>query len=322
MRNKTKGMLKLSIPTPFAVGTVNVYLLKDDSLVLIDTGPNTKEALEALKSELKQSGGYALEDIEIVVLSHHHSDHAGLLEQFDHAQIFGHWRNEPWITFDENFYQNNRTFIEQFFRQEGVDGPLLESILKGAGPDKYLTKGRLDGILQEGDKMPGCSEWTVLETPGHAQSHLSFLNERDGSLIAGDTIISHLFPTPLLEPPYNQKEKRPQPLLQLHQTLKKYLDFPIGMIYSGHGSDLFQAKKWIEKQFQKHEERAQKIRRFLLEKGRMTSFEISKQLFPNAYHRATYLTMSETIGILDLMASRGEIIAAKRNEHQIEYELA
>ena len=38
----------LSIPTPFAVGRVNCYLIDDDPLTLIDTGPNSGKALDEL----------------------------------------------------------------------------------------------------------------------------------------------------------------------------------------------------------------------------------------------------------------------------------
>lgn len=320
MLYKTKSLFKLSIPTPFPVGPVNVFLIKGDHLVLIDTGPKTEEALHALKSGLHQFG-YTLQDIEMVVLTHHHSDHAGLLDQFEHAKIYGHWRNEPWITFNEKFYHDQLAFIKQFFHQEGVDNAILNKVIEESGPDKYLCQAKLDGVLKEGDTIPGFSEWKIIETPGHAQSHISFFNESDGSFIAGDNLISHLYPTPLLEPPYNEKEERPKTLLQLRETLKMHLNFNVSVAYSGHGEDIFDMKTIVEKQFNKHEERAQKVRHYLLQEGNLTSFEISKLLFPNAYNRSTYLTMSETIGILDLMASRDEIASVKRNETQFEYYL-
>ena len=47
---------KISVPTPFAVGDVNSYLLKGDALTLVDVGPKTEEALVALKTGDKRSG--------------------------------------------------------------------------------------------------------------------------------------------------------------------------------------------------------------------------------------------------------------------------
>lgn len=319
MITKSKSLFKLSIPTPFPVGPINVYLLKGDYLVLIDTGPNTEEALTSLKLGLKELG-YDLQDIEKVVLTHHHSDHAGLVDQFEHAEIYGHWRNEPWITFDESFYSTQRKFVHQFFQREGVEKDILKNVIQDTRPDRYLCKSRLDKLLKEGDVIPGSPEWKVIETPGHAQSHLSFYNEQDGALIAGDNVIEHLYPTPLIEHPYNEEEERPKTLLQLRNTLTKHLDYDLDIAYSGHGEDVYDIKANVEKLLSKHEERASKVRQFLKE-GNLTGFEISKRLFPNAYDRATYLTMSETVGILDLMISRYEISTVSRNENQIEYSL-
>ena len=37
-------IIPLTVPTPFYVGDVNVYLIKEDPLTLIDAGPKTPEA--------------------------------------------------------------------------------------------------------------------------------------------------------------------------------------------------------------------------------------------------------------------------------------
>ena len=39
------GIHRLAIPTPFMVGRVNAYLIEDDPLTLIDSGPNSAKAL-------------------------------------------------------------------------------------------------------------------------------------------------------------------------------------------------------------------------------------------------------------------------------------
>ena len=73
------GIHRLQIPTPFAVGRVNCYLLEDEPLTLVDTGPNSGKALDELERQLADLG-QSLEDIELVVLTHQHIDHLGLVE--------------------------------------------------------------------------------------------------------------------------------------------------------------------------------------------------------------------------------------------------
>lgn len=48
------GIAKLILPTPFPVGDVNVYVIKGDLLTLVDVGPKTDEAWQALNEQLKE----------------------------------------------------------------------------------------------------------------------------------------------------------------------------------------------------------------------------------------------------------------------------
>src|SRR5690606_38651184 len=77
---------KIIIPTPFAVGDVNSYLLKGDALTLIDAGPKTPEAWEAIKAGLKVVN-LRPQDITKLVLTHHYSDQASLVVGFENAKL-------------------------------------------------------------------------------------------------------------------------------------------------------------------------------------------------------------------------------------------
>ena len=44
------GIHRLAIPTPFAVGRVNCYLIEDEPLTLVDTGPNSGKSLDELRA--------------------------------------------------------------------------------------------------------------------------------------------------------------------------------------------------------------------------------------------------------------------------------
>jgi hypothetical protein len=86
----------LTIPTPFPVGPVNVYLVKgDDGPTLIDVGPRFGPAQEALREALA-ARGYQLSDVKRVILTHVHSDHCGLageLAEESGAEVLTHPAN-------------------------------------------------------------------------------------------------------------------------------------------------------------------------------------------------------------------------------------
>src|SRR5215471_199336 len=68
---------RITVPTPFYVGPVNVYLIQEEPLTLIDAGPRDPVSLEALRSGLA-SLGHKLSDIKRIIISHAHADHYGL----------------------------------------------------------------------------------------------------------------------------------------------------------------------------------------------------------------------------------------------------
>src|SRR5918999_6552198 len=66
------------IPLPLAhVGSVNAWLLAGDPVTLIDTGPREARAEAALEAGLRREG-LRMEDVELVLATHHHLDHVGL----------------------------------------------------------------------------------------------------------------------------------------------------------------------------------------------------------------------------------------------------
>src|SRR5438309_10042125 len=90
-------IVPLTIPTPFYVGDVNVYLIREDPLTLIDVGPKTDGAYSNLVEKLGRVG-VRLADIRRIVLTHAHEDHCGLAkrvrDEAKEAEIFVH----PWET--------------------------------------------------------------------------------------------------------------------------------------------------------------------------------------------------------------------------------
>ncbi|WP_396652954.1 MBL fold metallo-hydrolase [Metabacillus arenae] len=69
----------LTLPTPFPVGDVRLYLIAGDSLTLVDAGPKTDAAYHAFLEQLKDTP-YEAHDIEQIIITHHHPDHVGMLD--------------------------------------------------------------------------------------------------------------------------------------------------------------------------------------------------------------------------------------------------
>src|SRR4051794_21120684 len=68
--------IRIPLPLPH-VGSVNSWLLRGEPTTLVDTGPRDEEALTALEAGLARAGLRG-EDLELVLVTHHHVDHTGL----------------------------------------------------------------------------------------------------------------------------------------------------------------------------------------------------------------------------------------------------
>ena len=305
---------KIVIPTPFAVGDVNAYLVKGEALTLIDAGPKTAEALTALTFGIKEAG-YKLEDIEQVVLTHHHPDHAGWTDAFDQATILGHKYNQVWMTRDEKFLQYHDQFYLQCLKEEGVPEEYFRWIEKMRRPLNLLGNRPLDSFLYDGDMLPGHPDFQVLETLGHAQSHLAFWSESSKVLIGGDLILEKISSNPLIEPPTDANEERPKSMLQYNASLKKIQQLPIEKVFSGHGNEVYNIQELVTTRLEKQKERAFKVLDMMRD-GEKTIFQLTQQLFPKVYEKELGLTLSETIGQIDYLVDE-KLITSKRNEKGI-----
>ncbi|MBE1553855.1 MBL fold metallo-hydrolase [Sporosarcina limicola] len=311
---------KIVIPTPFAVGDVNAFLIKGDTLSLVDAGPKTPEAYEALKFGINEAG-YSFNDIEQVILTHHHPDHSGWFDAFDQAKILGHAYNNLWLTRDEAFFQFHDAFYLKRLIEEGVPDEYLGWVKKMKRSADLMGEGLLDVILTEGDALPGHPGWSVLETLGHAQSHIVLWNEKTRTMIGGDLVLEKVASNPLIEPPLNPEHGRPRSLLQYNESLKRLLTLPIDVIYTGHGNEVYNAHELIGKRLAKQHDRAMKVLA-MLNNGPRTIFELTRELFPAVYEKELGLTLSMTIGQTDYLVEEGLAIETRDEGGILHYEQA
>jgi glyoxylase-like metal-dependent hydrolase (beta-lactamase superfamily II) len=306
---ETAGIHRLEIPTPFAVGRVNCYLIEDEPLTLIDTGPNSGKSLDELEQALA-ARGRSVDELELIVVTHQHMDHLGLVEilaRRSGADVAALDLLAPYLAdFRASMAQDDK-FSESVMRRHGIPSDLvtvlgsLGAAFRAFGSRAEVSRGLRDGeLLRLRDRS-----LQVLHRPGHSPSDTVFWDAEREILIGGDHLLAHISSNPLISRPIDGRpadahEQRPQALITYIESLLRTQQLPIGLVLPGHGDPISDHSSLIEERLRLHQRRAQKILRILGPRP-LTAYEIALEMWGNVAVTQAYLTLSEVLGHLDLL---------------------
>ncbi len=159
-------------------GIVNTYLVGTaERWVLVDTGIGgfarvIKRAVAA------QFGVGARPDA--IILTHGHFDHAGNADALAlewNVPVYAHPLEMPYLTGRSDYPPQDPT----------VGGAM--ALMSRAFPHRGRTlQARLMALTS--DIVPAAPEWRWIHTPGHTAGHVSLFRDADGTLLAGDALVT------------------------------------------------------------------------------------------------------------------------------------
>lgn len=303
-------IIPLSIPTPFYVGDVNVYLIREDPLTLIDVGPKTADADEALRYRLGQHG-INISDIRRIVLTHAHEDHCGLAKQVrdeaKDAAILVH----DWET-GHLFGRLAQEHQQRLLVRAGVPHTVIEEMRSLYEKISLLTDALDDGefeSLQDDMELEfGSGSLRVLHTPGHTPGSCSFFREANRTIYCGDCVLKRITPNPVLSPDPVDPERRFPSLAEYRVSLAKVRNHKPTLVHGGHGEPVTDFEEIFNRYIRAIDDRQKRVIS-LVDRGDSTAFDVARDLFPNSFghdvHR--FLAISEAVAHLDLAESENKI---------------
>jgi glyoxylase-like metal-dependent hydrolase (beta-lactamase superfamily II) len=300
------GVHVLAIPTPFAVGRVNCYLIEDEPLTLIDTGPNSGKSLDELELALAEHQR-RIEDLELIVLTHQHMDHIGLLEilaRRSGAQVAALGLLGPYLADFRASAVADDEFAQTVMRRHGIPPDLaialgaMSAAFRAFGSGAPVTLPLRDG----GELALRDRTFQVLHRPGHSPSDTIFWDPDRRMVIAGDHLLANISSNPLVSRPLEPGAdgSRPKALVSYIESLLATRELPAELVLAGHGPPVIDHESLIDERLRLHRRRAHRILR-LLDRGPLTAYEIAVELWGNVAVTQAYLTLSEVLGHLDLL---------------------
>jgi glyoxylase-like metal-dependent hydrolase (beta-lactamase superfamily II) len=314
------GVHRLAIPTPFQVGRVNAYLIEDEPLTLIDSGPNSAKALDELEQALA-ARGHRIEDIELLVITHQHIDHFGLaavLARRSGASVAALAGLDHYLSHFSDEAEHEDRFAERTMRRHGVPADIVNALRAvSASFRAWGSTVEVTQALSDGDQLPFSNrQLTVLHRPGHSPSDTVLFDEERSMLLAADHLIGHISSNPIVTRPLGAQGEytgpRPQALVSYVASLEKTRAMELELVLPGHGSPITDHVAIIDGRFRLHERRAERIYR-LLGAQPLTAFEIASKLWGNVAVTQAYLTLSEVLGHLDLLIDAGRVEEAEHD---------
>lgn len=296
------------------MGRVNTYLIEDDPLTLIDSGPNSARALDELQHQLAERG-HSIDDIELIILTHQHIDHLGLIDIIANHSGAEVAALDKLVPFVENYSEAMKAedeYATAIMLHHGIPEELIQALATVSrafhawGAKASVSKPLADGeTLRLGDRS-----LEVLWRPGHSPSDTVFWDEHNKVLFAADHLIAHISSNPLIHRPLPNgdalESPRPQALVTYLESLEKTRRLDAEIVLPGHGDPIADHRKLIDQRFDLHRRRAEKIYGLIAEQPR-TAYDIAQALWGNIAVTQAYLTLSEVLGHTDILLNEGRV---------------
>lgn len=218
---------------------LNAYCFEVDG-ILIDTGAHS------LLAEFKLF--FEKADLDYVIITHSHEDHTGgasFLQQEYGLPV----------------YMNEMTIAEC---GEKAEYPLYRKLFWG--------RRRPFGATPIGKTFSSRrATWEVIETPGHAKDHLSFLNRETGQLFSGDLFVH----------PKTKVVLRDEHIPTIIDSIERVLTYDFGEMFCCHAGYIKEGRKVLKSKLDYLRELEGKI--LSLQQQGYNVKEIQKMIFQKKY---------------------------------------
>lgn len=319
-----EGIYQVRIPLPFALNSVNCYLLRDDDgWAIVDTGIHWPKALEAWRNAFAELH-ISPDDVSRIILTHVHPDHYGLAGWWQ-AQAAEHGRAVQVYTSEREILQAHliwsdveRVHFGQWLVMHGMQEAIAQEVHDGMEDTRAMTKpapSALHALDPSQLLQVGVRRFRVYQVGGHSDGHLLFHDEDDQLMLCGDHVLMKITPNIGI---WTQTD--PDPLGRFMTSLGWLRDLPIRLALPGHKTLIHDWRGRIEELLAHHEERLQATLR-AVQDGRHTPYEVSLALFDSSRFTPYEwrFALAEGLSHLDYLYHRGQLT---RDEKHSAYYLA
>jgi glyoxylase-like metal-dependent hydrolase (beta-lactamase superfamily II) len=279
-------------------------LIAREPVTLVDTGPLTEDAWDALRHGLARHG-FRVEDVERVLLTHGHQDHFGLaarIARAGRARLLGG-------RLDRGHFRGTRNgrFLLDALTRAGFGGAARFTVVAmTAAVDRFAEPLSSWDEVSGGEVLPG-DGWSVVvrSVPGHTPGSLTFEVPEAGVLFTGDTVLRDITPNAIVD----EDPERPG---EAFRSVSRYFETLAGIetggahMLTGHGRRIPDFAAHRRKLEGRYAFRTAQIERVLAGRPK-TVAELCERIFPTVRPMDLYLAYSEVLGFLMYLEDLGRV---------------
>jgi glyoxylase-like metal-dependent hydrolase (beta-lactamase superfamily II) len=265
-------VLRVNVKQYTGAYSPNVFAVVDSGeAALIDAGFPNDGSVDSRLDYLKAIGGPR---VELIIITHHHFDHAGGANRL-HEATGGRIAMHP---------EEERLLRETLARPPRDGGPQEEYVRQEA------AKIAVDQPLADGDVIRvGHLTLRVVHTPGHSTGHVCIFLEEERVLFSGDNVLG-LGTTAIPPPPEGD-------MARYVESLKRMKALDAVLICPGHGPLVHQPERKIQELIDHRHEREEQVLA-LLREGKRTPAEMVRAIYPELDPRLQRMAIGQVLSHL------------------------
>jgi glyoxylase-like metal-dependent hydrolase (beta-lactamase superfamily II) len=304
------GVWRLRLPLPWpGVPHCNAWALAaGDGIVLVDTGMHEAGSLAHLERALEQVG-LRLEHVRLVVCTHAHVDHCGQAPPIAERAGCEVWIHPAHGHLTRSLADPERAGERraEVARQSGVPQADVRSWLERR---RAQGSGQAGELRSDRDLLPGVTvasdlgAWEVVETPGHAPSHVCLYQPERRLLLSGDHLLGRISL-------YFEVGTTPDPVGEFLESLDRVEALDVRLCLAGHGRPFTDVAAHVAGNRELVAACLESVRG-LLAPGPLTAWELAGRLHGELFVPATATwLLSRTLAWLMHLERRGEAVRAE-----------
>lgn len=298
------GYQRLALPLPFALRSVNAYLVEGDGVAIVDCGLHTEAGERALVAGLA-SAGLTPKNIRDAFVTHLHPDHIGMAGWLERAgtRVTMHG---PEARAARAMWHSGRGRVDEsvaWFRRHGMP----DNVLEGMAEAWLGTAARVDPITQIEEVADDAiitlagRRFRVIWTPGHTDFHAVLFDVDERMLLSGDHVLPKITPNIGLYP-----WGREDPLGDFLGALERVAALDARRVLPAHGEPFDDLTGRAREIIAHHHTRLDTVRE-ILSTGSHPAYAVARKLFPvlHSAHEERF-AIAETLAHLRYLERRGE----------------